>query len=119
MTRPNILFVMTDDQTVGEMSCYGNALLPTPNMGRIASGGTRFANCFATNALCAPSRATVLTGCLSHIHGIRGNQVGQAGLTEPWLLSKGIIRMFVLRCNGHLPNTDSTGTDSTGTRTER
>lgn len=71
--RPNILFVMTDDQTVQEMSCYGNRILQTSNMDRIAHGGTRFANCFTTNALCAPARATVLTGCFSHIHGIRGN----------------------------------------------
>ena len=71
--RPNILFVMTDDQTIQEMSCYGSDILQTPNMDRIAYGGTRFAGCFATNALCAPSRATVLTGCFSHIHGIRGN----------------------------------------------
>jgi len=71
--RPNILFIMTDDQTVQEMSCYGSDILQTPNMDRIAYGGTRFSNCFTTNALCAPARATVLTGCFSHIHGIRGN----------------------------------------------
>lgn len=71
--RPNVLFIMTDDQTVREMSCYGSTLLQTPNMDRIARSGTRFANCFTTNALCAPARATVLTGCFSHIHGIRGN----------------------------------------------
>ena len=71
--RPNILFIMTDDQTIREMSCYGSDILQTPNMDRIARGGTRFNYCFATNALCAPSRATVLTGCYSHIHGIRGN----------------------------------------------
>jgi arylsulfatase A-like enzyme len=70
---PNILFIMTDDQTVREMSCYGHPIPPTPNMDRIASDGTRFTNCFTTNALCAPARATVLTGCFSHIHGIRGN----------------------------------------------
>lgn len=71
--RPNILFIMTDDQTIREMSCYGSEILQTPNMDRIAQGGTRFNYCFATNALCAPSRATVLTGCYSHIHGILGN----------------------------------------------
>ena len=71
--RPNVLFVMTDDQTIREMSCYGSEILQTPNMDRIARGGTRFNYCFATNALCAPSRATVLTGCYSHIHGICGN----------------------------------------------
>ena len=71
--RPNVLFVMTDDQTIREMSCYGSEILQTPNMDRIANGGTRFNYCFATNALCAPARATVLTGCYSHIHGIFGN----------------------------------------------
>ncbi|MEE2657294.1 MAG: sulfatase [Candidatus Latescibacterota bacterium] len=72
--RPNILFIMTDDHTVREMTCYGgNQLPPTPNLDRIASDGTRFTNAFCTNALCAPSRATVLTGALSHVHGIRGN----------------------------------------------
>ncbi len=72
--RPNILFVMTDDQTVREMSCYGlSSILQTPNMDRIAAAGTRFDNCFCTNALCAPARATVLTGCFSHVNGITGN----------------------------------------------
>ena len=83
--RPNILFVMTDDQTVKELSCYGSKILETPNMDRVARGGTRFANCFATNALCAPSRATVLTGCFSHVHGIRGNseKVGEIEQLDP------------------------------------
>jgi arylsulfatase A-like enzyme len=71
--RPNILFVMTDDQTVRNVSCYGNRILETPHMDRLAREGVRFANCFVTNSLCAPSRATVLTGCYSHVHGIRGN----------------------------------------------
>lgn len=76
--RPNILFVMTDDQTVREMSCNPGCLFSTPNMDRIAGAGTLFKNAFATNALCAPSRATVLTGVFSHIHGIRGNsEVGE------------------------------------------
>ncbi|MCX6633654.1 MAG: sulfatase [Acidobacteria bacterium] len=71
--RPNILFVMCDDHAWGEMSCYGNRILQTPNMDKLAAGGTRFANAFCTNSLCAPSRATALTGCYSHIHGVRGN----------------------------------------------
>lgn len=80
--RPNILFIMTDDQTVREMSCYSNPILRTPHMDRIARGGTRFASCFATNALCAPSRATALTGCFSHIHGIRGNSEAADAIEE-------------------------------------
>lgn len=72
-SSPNILFIMTDDQTIRELSCYGSEILQTPNMDRLAAGGVRFNSCFATNALCAPSRATVLTGCFSHVHGIMGN----------------------------------------------
>lgn len=72
----NILFIMTDDHTVQEMSCYGSDMPPTPNLDRIAAAGTRFDRAFCTNALCAPSRATVLTGAFSHVHGIRGNSEG-------------------------------------------
>ena len=71
--RPNILFVMTDDHAVGRMSCEGSRILQTPNLDRLASEGTRFSNAFVTNSLCAPSRATVLTGCYSHRNGIKGN----------------------------------------------
>lgn len=71
--KPNILFVMTDDQQHDQMSCAGHPILRTPNMDRLAAEGVRFLNAFCTNSLCAPGRATVLTGCLSHVHGIRGN----------------------------------------------
>ena len=71
--RPNIIYIMTDDQTVNQMSCYGHPFLNTPNLDRIANEGTRFSNCFCTNSLCAPSRASVLTGCYSNINGIQGN----------------------------------------------
>lgn len=73
LSRHNILFVMTDDHAIGHLGCYGNKLVKTPNMDRLAREGTRFENSFVTNSLCAPSRATVLTGAYSHIHGIRGN----------------------------------------------
>lgn len=83
MTKPtNVLFIMTDDHTVREMGCYGADLPPTPNLDRIAAAGTRFDRAFCTNALCAPSRATVLTGCFSHTHGIRGNSEGADAVEE-------------------------------------
>ncbi len=71
--RPNILFIMTDDHAAGHLGCYGNKIVRTPHMDRLAAEGSRFENAFVTNSLCAPSRATVLTGCYSHLHGIRGN----------------------------------------------
>lgn len=71
--RPNIILVMTDDQQQGQMGCAGHPLLRTPAMDRLAAEGARFTNASCTNSLCAPSRASVLTGCYSHVHGIRGN----------------------------------------------
>jgi arylsulfatase A-like enzyme len=64
---------MTDDHPVSALSCYGNRILKTPNLDRLANEGVRFENCFNTNSLCAPARASVLTGCYSHINGVRGN----------------------------------------------
>jgi arylsulfatase A-like enzyme len=71
--RPNVLFVMTDDQRWDAMSCAGNRILRTPNMDRIAEGGVRFTEAFVSNALCSPSRGTIVTGLYSHTHGVTTN----------------------------------------------
>lgn len=71
--RPNILFIMTDDQAQSALSAYGNRILATPNMDRIAREGIRFDRAFVTNSLCAPSRASFLTGLYSHTHGVTTN----------------------------------------------
>jgi arylsulfatase A-like enzyme len=71
--KPNILFVMTDDHAVGHSSVDGNKLVKTPTLERLAGEGVRFQNGFCTNSLCAPGRATVLTGTYSHVNGILGN----------------------------------------------
>ncbi len=72
--KPNFVIMMTDDQRADAMSCAGNAILKTPNLDRIAKEGMRFKNMFVTNALCAPSRATLLTGTYSHTHGVIDNK---------------------------------------------
>jgi arylsulfatase A-like enzyme len=72
--RPNFVIMMCDDQRWDMMSCAGNRILKTPNMDRIASEGIRFTNAFVTNALCAPSRATFLTGTYSHANGVIDNR---------------------------------------------
>ncbi len=72
-SRPNILFIMTDDHTTQAMSCYGGNLLHTPNMDRIAREGMRFDNFYAANALSGPSRACILTGKFSHENGFTDN----------------------------------------------
>ena len=68
--RPNILFIMTDDHAAQAMSCYDGRINSTPHMDRMADEGMRFDNCFCTNSICAPSRATILTGTYNHVNGV-------------------------------------------------
>jgi arylsulfatase A-like enzyme len=70
MSRPNILFIMSDDHAAHAMSCYGSRINQTPNLDRIAQEGMRFDNCFCTNSLCEPSRAGILTGTYNHVNGV-------------------------------------------------
>ena len=68
--RPNILFIMTDDHAAQAISCYGSKINQTPHLDRIAKEGIRMDNVFATNSICTPSRATILTGKYSHLNGV-------------------------------------------------
>lgn len=74
--RPNIVFIMSDDHAYQAISAYGGEigrLAPTPNIDRIAQNGAIFLNSYVTNSLCGPSRATMLTGQFSHMHGFTKN----------------------------------------------
>lgn len=75
--QPNILWITTEGVPLSVLSCYGSRLMHTPNIDRIANEGMRFENGFVTNGLCAPSRATLLTGKYSHLNGMMTNP-GQA-----------------------------------------
>jgi arylsulfatase A-like enzyme len=67
--RPNIIFIMSDDHAYQAISAYSDKLIETPNIDRIAKLGMLFTNATVTNSICAPSRATILTGKHSHING--------------------------------------------------
>ena len=71
--KPNILWITAEGTPDAVLSCYGSKLIETPNIDRIAKEGMRFTNSFATNALCAPSRATLLTGKYTHLNGMISN----------------------------------------------
>lgn len=73
-TRPNILFVFTDDHASHAIGAYGSKINRTPNMDRLAREGMLFRNCFCTNSICAPSRAVILTGKHSHLNGVIDNR---------------------------------------------
>ncbi|MGI9044722.1 MAG: sulfatase family protein [Gemmatimonadaceae bacterium] len=77
--RPNIVFLFADDHAAHAISAYqshlryGVQLPKTPNLDRLASDGMLFVNSFVTNSICAPARATVLTGQYGHINGVMTN----------------------------------------------
>jgi arylsulfatase A-like enzyme len=71
--RPNIVFILTDDQRADSMSCAGHEFLRTPHIDRLAAEGARFTNAFVTTSLCSPSRASILSGLYAHAHGVSNN----------------------------------------------
>src|SRR5699024_8281243 len=71
--RPNILFIMTDDQATRTVSAYEGAINQTPNIDRLAVEGAVFLNSFVANSICNPSRAAIFTGKHSHKNGVVGN----------------------------------------------
>ncbi|MGZ9586798.1 sulfatase family protein [Paenibacillus marinisediminis] len=88
--RPNILFIMSDDHASHAISAYGSKVNTTPHLDRIANEGIRFDHCFCTNSICAPSRATILTGVYNHINGVKtlGDDLDGRQVTFPKLLQE-------------------------------
>ncbi len=71
--RPNLLVIMTDQQSATMMSLAGNTDLHTPAMDDLARKGTRFTKAYCTNPICVPSRASFLTGTMPHVNGVNFN----------------------------------------------
>ncbi len=71
--RPNIVFILSDDLGYGELGCYGQKLIQTPRIDRMAAEGMHFTNCYAGSTVCAPSRCTLMTGFHTGHCRIRGN----------------------------------------------
>ena len=88
--RPNIIFIFSDDHAAHAISAYGSRINKTPNIDRLAQEGLLFRNNFCGNALCGPSRATILTGLHSHANGFmrNGNVFDGDQTTFPKLLQK-------------------------------
>ena len=68
--RPNVVFIMTDDQGPWAAGCCGNPEIRTPNIDRLAAEGVRFENFFCTSPVCSPARANLLTGRIPSQHGV-------------------------------------------------
>ena len=124
--RPNILFIMSDDHAYQAISAYNDRLIHTPNIDRIAEEGVLFTNSCVTNSICAPSRATILTGKHNHINGKIDNRspLDTTQMTFPQLFReagyqtamfgklhfgnnpKGVDDFMILPGQGHYVNPD-------------
>ena len=88
--RPNIVFIMTDDHAAHAISAYGSTVNQTPHLDRLAKEGALFTNVFATNSICTPSRAAILTGQYSHLNGVTMfNRFDSGRMTVARLLQQG------------------------------
>jgi arylsulfatase A-like enzyme len=75
--RPNIIFILADDLGYGELGSYGQKLIQTPNIDRLASEGMRFSQFYAGSTVCAPSRSVLMTGQHMGHTSVRGNAGAQ------------------------------------------
>ncbi|MSU22624.1 MAG: N-acetylgalactosamine-6-sulfatase [Opitutus sp.] len=75
--KPNIIFILADDLGYGELGCYGQTLIQTPHLDRLAAEGMRFTQFYAGNTVCAPSRSVLMTGQHMGHTRVRGNAGGR------------------------------------------
>lgn len=82
--RPNILFILSDDQGPWALGCSGNDEILTPHLDSLAERGARLENFFCASPVCSPARATLLTGAVPSGHGVHdflvGHEAGEAGI---------------------------------------
>lgn len=71
---PNIIYILSDDLAQGDLGCYGQKLIKTPNLDRMAAEGTRFTQAYCGTSVCAPSRSSLMTGLHMGHCPIRANR---------------------------------------------
>ena len=91
--KPNIVFILTDDLGYGDLGCYGSTKIKTPYIDALAKGGMRFTDFYAGSTVCAPSRASLMTGLHTGHSFIRGNGEvplrAQDSIIPQWLHTRG------------------------------
>ena len=87
--RPNIIFILADDMGYGDLSCYGNKYIKTPNIDRLAATGTSFSQAYAGSGISSPSRCSLMTGRNTGNTRIRDNQCYAGGMTGLKINPKG------------------------------
>ena len=74
-TRPNFLFLITDQHRADYLGCYGHPVLRTPHIDSIAARGTQFRKFYVASPVCMPNRASLMTGRMPAVHGVRSNGI--------------------------------------------
>ena len=88
--RPNIIYIMSDDHAAHAIGAYGSRVNQTPHLDRLAREGALLTSVFATNSICTPSRAAILTGQYSHLNGVTMfNRFDSSRMTVARLLQQG------------------------------
>jgi arylsulfatase A len=72
-TPPNIVYILADDMRYGDLGCYGQKIIRTPNIDKLAKEGVLFTDHYAGSSVCAPSRAALMTGMNTGHSRVRGN----------------------------------------------
>ena len=92
--RPNILFIMTDQQSATMLSCTGNRWLKTPAMDRLAASGVRFERAYACNPVCVPNRFSLQTGLMPSAIGMRHNGDSARAAVTKAMMEQSLGRLF-------------------------
>ena len=109
--KPNIIFILSDDVAQGDLGCYGQKLIQTPNLDRMATEGTRYTQAYCGSSICAPSRTSLMTGLHPGHSPVRGNYeikaksafgAGQLPLPESTVTVAQILKAagYVTACTG-------------------
>ena len=98
--KPNIIFILADDLGYGELGCYGQKLIKTPNIDKLAGEGIRFTQFYAGSTVCAPSRSVLMTGQHVGHTRVRGN-AGNQNMQAQMLRDEDVTIAEVLKSAGY------------------
>ena len=93
--KPNIIFILTDDQGAWAMNCAGNADIKTPNLNYLAESGIRFDNFFCASPVCSPARSSLMLGSYPSKTSMKTNLYQSGCRIQPKLYRKMTLR---IRC---------------------
>ena len=94
--KPNIVLIMADDLGYGDLGCYGQTKIRTPNLDRMAAEGMRFTNFYSGSTVCAPSRCTLMTAKHSGHATVRDNMQRKPGAEGQHPMERGTITVAQL-----------------------